>query len=112
MCPARGPPSTWPSPGLEEVFCARLWKIGCADGGLAQALCQPSSLSSVAVPDCRVVPSSAYMPAGGHAGLTGAAHIRTRADHGVMHGSHFDFFDSSPHPHTTAVQHQLRLTVL
>lgn len=45
VCPVHCPPSTWPSPSLEEVFCARLWKIGCADRGLAQALCQTSSLS-------------------------------------------------------------------
>lgn len=39
----------------------------------------------VTVPDCRVVPSSAYMAAGGHAGLAGAALICTHADHRVMH---------------------------
>lgn len=35
----------------------------------------------------------------------------TRTDHGIIPGTNFHAFDSSPHPHTTPVQHRLRLNL-
>lgn len=110
MCPVRCPPGSGPRLA-QDVFCTCLWKTDRADGGFSHALCQPSSLSPVTVPDCCVMPSSRLPSSWRSCWLGWCSPHPTRTAHGIIPGTNFHSFNSSQQPYTTPVQHWLCLNL-